>query len=85
MPESIDSHHKRIIADHLRASVFSLADGVMPSNKDRGYILRRLLRRIFTYEYIYKLSPQTGESLIIEVIKNTVIFIPNYKIKKIIL
>jgi alanyl-tRNA synthetase len=36
----------RIVADHMRASTFLAMDGVTPSNKDQGYILRRLLRRM---------------------------------------
>ena len=44
-----DDHTKknmRILADHMRASTFLAMDGVTPSNKDQGYILRRLLRRM---------------------------------------
>ena len=40
---------ERIVADHIRTSVFIVSDGVVPSNTDRGYVLRRLLRRATRY------------------------------------
>lgn len=48
-----DSHHAsmRVIADHLRASTFLAVDGVVPSNKEQGYVMRRMLRRAIRYAF----------------------------------
>ncbi len=43
----------RVLADHLRSSIFLIADGVRPSNKEAGYILRRLIRRVLAYSSKY--------------------------------
>lgn len=63
---------QRIIADHVRASVFLISDGVAPSNTDQGYVLRRLIRRAVRHADAVSL-PQQSLAQIAEAI------IPKYK------
>ncbi len=62
----------RVVADHLRAVAFSIADGQLPSNNKAGYVIRRILRRAVRYGYnylgtdepfIYKLVPVLVETM----------------------
>ena len=62
----------RVVADHLRAVAFSIADGQLPSNAKAGYVIRRILRRAVRYSYtflgqkeafIYKLLPVLTEQM----------------------
>lgn len=61
---------ERIIADHLRAATFIIADGVVPSNKDRGYILRRLIRRAMRYGQILGVKQEFCTEIAAAVIHN---------------
>jgi len=60
---------KRIISDHIKSCTFLISENVLPSNKDRGYILRRLIRRIIGLEKILGLPNNFSIGLVPKVVE----------------
>jgi alanyl-tRNA synthetase len=58
----------RIIADHLRSSAFLIADGVMPSNEGRGYVLRRIMRRAMCQAHLLGMKDPMMHLLVSELV-----------------
>ncbi|MCA0908947.1 alanine--tRNA ligase [Qipengyuania gaetbuli] len=58
----------RVIADHLRSTSFLLADGVLPSNEGRGYVLRRIMRRAMRHAHLLGASQPLMHRLVPELV-----------------
>ncbi len=76
LPEKLSERFKRIILDHSRGMAFLISDGVRPSNKGTGYVLRRLMRRAIVYEFLSGDSEANIEPVLIAVIRNYKKFYP---------
>ncbi|OGZ43817.1 MAG: hypothetical protein A3C84_04025 [Candidatus Ryanbacteria bacterium RIFCSPHIGHO2_02_FULL_48_12] len=68
LPDNLDDVKRRVFADHARAMAFLIADGVRPSNKEAGYVLRRLMRRVMVFEKLHKIPPHILDTVIHEII-----------------
>lgn len=84
LPQTLDMRTKRIISDHTRAIVFMITDGIQPSNKDQGYVLRRLMRRIIVHEHLLGEGALHFDSLFEIVINEYKAFYPMLDLEKVI-
>ncbi len=65
-PTHPETREGRIVADHSRTISALLEEGLKPSNKDQGYVLRRLMRRVFMYEKKFGLAANVDSSVFTE-------------------
>ena len=67
-PYGDDNVHHRVIADHLRSTSFLVAEGVLPSNEGRGYVLRRIMRRAMRHAHLLGAKDPVTHRLVPELV-----------------
>lgn len=68
-PDGPGKIHHRVIADHLRSTSFLIADGVMPANDGRGYVLRRIMRRAMRHAHLLGAKDPLMHRLVPELVR----------------
>jgi len=68
-PEGDTLPHLRVMADHLRTTSFLIAEGVLPSNEGRGYVLRRIMRRAMRHAHLLGTTDPVMHRLVPELVR----------------
>ena len=82
-PFSMDEPSLKVIADHIRSCSFLIADGVLPSNEGRGYVLRRIIRRAVRHGYKLGQSKPFFHKLVADLVKEMGDAYPELKEKQV--
>ena len=82
-PFSMDEPSLKVVADHIRSCSFLIADGVLPSNEGRGYVLRRIIRRAVRHGYKLGQSKPFFHKLVADLVKEMGDAYPELKEKQV--
>ncbi len=81
--DGVDERVKRIITDHSRAAAFLIADGIVPSNKEQGYVLRRLMRRVIVQCHLNGIELEAIHNIFEKIVELCGAYYPELNIEKI--
>lgn len=77
LPKETPEPIKRVIVDHARSTAFLISDGVTPSNKEQGYVLRRLMRRLIVHAHTNSVEIEALKDILKSVVQHYGSYYPN--------